>query len=481
LPARRRGPTRRLLWLCLATMAGPAGAQPAGRLETEAASVDVRDGDTLRPGSWRLDPNVRPDIYTVRLERGERRRVCFIAGARSLCRTVGDGDSHDFVIVRAGIDHPTRLVGRYVPPMAVFDAAWRAANRGVLTVEVPEVYELVHVAMALTPVARERRLFTGSGAYWQDMEAHFGAFAGHPLVAALDRQLRADANAYFRLRMNGYAFVYGPDGTVRRSRVYDRTGFAEQTENALLPLLPLLRSFSAQTRFRDFYRAHRALYDGQIDYYRSAIGVPRMLAWLRERFPAVRPYDSTRILFSPLPVGNQSVTWLESNGFRELMTHMDFPWPRAVDRDLSPPAAALRRGEYIFTELNHGFINPTAEPLQPRIEAAIGNRALWTTPGTASDFYGNSNSVFLEHMNWGLASLYLNDMAPAAERERMIARVEAVMAQRGFRHFAAFNHFLVALYRARPAGATIADLYPGIIAWFAAHRLAPVAPAPASS
>jgi hypothetical protein len=32
--------------------------------------------------------------------------------------------------------------------------------------------------------------------------------------------------------------------------------------------------------------------------------------------------------------------------------------------------------------------------------------------------------------------------------------------------FASFNKFLVGLYQGRPAGTTIADLYPQIIAWF---------------
>ena len=70
-------------------------------------------------------------------------------------------------------------------------------------------------------------------------------------------------------------------------------------------------------------------------------------------------------------------------------------------------------------------------------------------------------------MNWGLVSLRLLDYAPKDEQPRMIAAVDRMMtARRGFPMFAAFDKFLVSLYQSRPAGTTIADLYPQIIAWF---------------
>ena len=38
--------------------------------------------------------------------------------------------------------------------------------------------------------------------------------------------------------------------------------------------------------------------------------------------------------------------------------------------------------------------------------------------------------------------------------------------RRGFPQFAAFDQFLVGLYRAREPGQALADLYPQIIEWF---------------
>lgn len=70
-------------------------------------------------------------------------------------------------------------------------------------------------------------------------------------------------------------------------------------------------------------------------------------------------------------------------------------------------------------------------------------------------------------MNWALVSLRIVDYVPPAEQELMIANVDRMMTKRrGFPQFEAFDKFLVDLYRTRPSGKTVADLYPQIMGWF---------------
>jgi hypothetical protein len=53
----------------------------------------------------------------------------------------------------------------------------------------------------------------------------------------------------------------------------------------------------------------------------------------------------------------------------------------------------------------------------------------------------------------------------------MIAAVEEMMVKRrGFPRFAELDKFLIPLYRDRPKGKTLADVYPRIIDWFAKSR-----------
>ncbi|HEY0112506.1 MAG TPA: DUF4932 domain-containing protein [Allosphingosinicella sp.] len=450
----------------VAESASAVGAQPS-RLIAESNVVDIRDGEQLSKGNWSLNASLNPDIYTAQLKKGERREVCFLSGGSSLCRTVGIGDVHDFIVSYRGVDYATRIVGKYVPPMAVFDSAYQQANRGRFRIAIPEAYELVNIAIALTPTARQDPYMAAKHVpYYQEVLEHFAPVMEHPLVLAFDKELRSGAG-YATLKMNGNAFEFDARGKVVRSKVYDRTAFSGNPENVLLPYLSLMQDFSDKSGFRAFYASHRSLYQSQIDYFRNQINTTQMLTWLRAQFPEVKPYDTTSVIFSPLVYANQSVTWIESNGFRELQPHINFPYPAETDKAWSDEAVALRRGYLIFTELNHGFINPTADKYASRIADAATRGDLWAMKGKASEGYGNSYALFTEMMNWALVSLYLNDHAPAGERDRLIEALNPMMAERrGFPQFPAFNAFLVNLYRSRAAGTTVADLYPQIIQWF---------------
>ncbi len=365
-------------------------------------------------------------------------------------------------------------------PAARFDEAYRSTHQGKMFVEVPEVYELVNIAIAMTPTGiADRELVYHDSEYYKQMRAWFDKHRDHPLLTALDAELAANPNQYFTLKMNGYAFELDEHDKLVPSKVYDRTGFSEERRNTLRPYLEKLQAFSDATGFRRFFREHAATYQDQITFFRDIADVGEMKRWLDRNFPTSSDYDCYKIIFSPLVAYNQSATWLESNGFKELQAHVNYPYPQALTRyiqeDLSPRGAILYRGNIVFTELNHGYINPEADKYGDRILKAVSDRKHWVDESKGPDYYP-SIDLFNEYMNWGLVSLRLVDYAPPDELAGMIAGVDRMMAgRRGFRRFKEFDAFLVALYRARKPPQTIADLYPQIIEWFekngaAAHR-----------
>ncbi|QIL01825.1 DUF4932 domain-containing protein [Sphingomonas sinipercae] len=450
-----------------------AAAQPLERLEAKSNVIDIREGDELFKQSWTLSKEVNPDIKKVNLAKGQRQQICFISQSNSLCRTVGVGETSDFIITYDGYDYPTRVEGVYVPPAARFDAKYRSAHRGKVTTLIPEVYELVNVAIALTPFAQEpdRYLVVMDTPYFTALKRHFAGVAGHPFVKWLDAEMRRDMGLYFNHKMDGYSFVYDRNGRIVRSPIYDRTAFPGASGNSLLPMLAQMRDFSAKSKFRQFYAAHRPLYRQQVQAIEQDMDIDGMVAWLKREFPRVKPYDHIKIVFSPLVYGSQSVTWMESNGFKELQPHVNFPYAHHYKLPMTDKAIALMRGDLLFTEINHGFINPTADGYPAEIDAALGERKNWVREGQTTKGYPNNYSVFNEMMNWGLVNLYYVDRAPAADLDALIAQNNRHQSKgRGFIRFPEFSDFLVKLYRERPAGTTVADLYPQIIAWFAANR-----------
>jgi hypothetical protein len=356
-------------------------------------------------------------------------------------------------------------------PAAVFDAPFQSSHRGKMLVEVPEVYELVNVAIALTPTAIEsKNLVYQRSDYYARVRAWFEPFRQHRLIVALDAALKRSPNAYFTIKMNGYAFEFDATGTIVQSRIYDRTGFRGEATNTLRPFLGDLQSFAAASRFREFYRNNARTYAEQAAFYERQADVGAMKKWLDANFPGSRHYDLYRIVFSPLVYGNQSTTWFESNGFRELQPHVNYPYPEDVQRwgvgRIGPESAILFRGLIVFTEINHGYINPEADKYADRIRRVVSNRAVWVGDRHGDAYYRGIAS-FNEYMNWALVSLWFADHAPAADRAAMIAAVEKVMTEsRAFPQFAAFDRFLLELYRSRKPGETLADLYPRIISWF---------------
>jgi len=454
-------------------VAGPAGADDAlPVLRSSRPAVSIRTGGQFRPDAWGLAPQVRPDVYTVPVAQGRAVRVVFVSDLDSLGFDVGVGDTFDFVIEHGDDRCWTRIVGIRHVPMAVFDSTYRATHRGRIGIESPECYELVNVALALTTTGiADSNLVYHRSAYYRDVRAWFDAYRTHPAIAALDSALRVQPSAYFPLKMNGYAFEFDRRGRIVQSPVYDRTGYTGQTSNTLRPFVPLLQSFSDASRFREFHRRHRDVYARQVAFFEDTASVRGMLDWLERQFPDVRPYDSHKIVFSPLVAYNQSATWIEDHGFRELQAHVNHPYPEDAARwrartPLSPAATVLLRSEIVFTELNHGFINPFADTFGDRAARAVRDRARWVDPARGADYY-SGEAAFNEYMNWALVSLWATDVAPAGEDDALISIVDRMMTRsRGFPRFAEFDAFLVDLYRHRAPGETVASLYPRIFEWF---------------
>jgi len=100
--------------------------------------------------------------------------------------------------------------------------------------------------------------------------------------------------------------------------------------------------------------------------------------------------------------------------------------PRLMkSRDRSDAADEAVRGLILFTELNHGFINPVTEELTDAIYAAMGADLMsYVRSDSAATSYDGHTAVFTEMLNWALMSVYVQsklDEAIASEVARNIS------------------------------------------------------------
>lgn len=463
-----------LLGLIAVSLIGYSTAFAQSRLpvlKASGKSLSMRIDTDYYPNRWNIDPGTRPDKFEV-MVKSKPVRVAFVAEKDSLVREMKRGDVVNFIVLTpAGDSAYTQIYGYpYVEP-AIFSNAYQEANKGKTVAEIPETYELINTVFALTSATQKKAsdLIEKDTPYYRELMAYFSPYKNEPIVSVIDSILTKNESDYYPLKMDAYSFLLDRRGNLQQSPVYDRTAWGR--ENTLRPYVSQLQQFAKKSKFMDFYGKHQPYYDQLIRTYRDSLDVAGMQKWLNLNFPTTH-YDAFKIIFSPLVSANQSAHWLENNGFNEAHAHVNFPFPSEADAGLSTRAVNVRKGNIVFTELNHAFINPEADKYPEQLKAAITNLDTWLADGKpAKRAYNDVFACFNEYMNWGLVSLRYVDAAPKEELPTLQKRVEdRLVNYRGFKKFAEFNQFLVALYQNRPSGKTVADLYPQIIQWFASQK-----------
>ncbi len=458
-----------LLALLLSMQCAAQSTKSLPVIRSNQQLISIRTGKALQKNAWSISPQVKPDIHIADIQ-DKSSQVTFITDVDSISFKVKPGERYDFVILLNGKDSAyTEIKGRkYIRP-ARFSNSYIKAHNGKTYCEIPEVYELVNVMMAISPsLIQQNGPVYKRTRYYQDVQKTFGPYSSSKAVKTMDSLLKNDG--YFRLKMDAYAFEFSTKGKVVQSKVYDRLSWG--SENTLRPYLPLVQQFADQTNFRAFFRRHQPFYNQQIAGYRDSVNTTEMIGWLRRNFPG-SDYNSFKIIWSPLVGYNQSANWFEDNGFKEMQAHVNFPYKEnntlpgisAASRDMS-------RGDIAFTEINHSFINPEGdkESFAAGIDTAFRDLNVWAE-GIALNNYGTPHLCFNEYMNWALVPLRYLDYAPKEDFEKLKTNIDVMMVKRrGFKRFKEFDDYLVNLYRNRKTGVTVADLYPQVVDWFVNNK-----------
>lgn len=350
---------------------------------------------------------------------------------------------------------------------ANFSEEYKRTHQGKTFVEIPVVYELVNIIYALTPTGKtDANIVRRNTPYYEEIITYFGKYEQEPIVGLFDSLLQK--GRYHHIKMDAYAF-YFEDDKIKKSPTFNIISWGNN--NTLEPYIESLQSFANKSGFKKFYAQHQPFYQNQIATYRDSIDTNEMKLWLERHFPSTR-YNALKVIFSPLVSGNQSSCNFDNNGFKELQAHVNYPYKWKALEQYPSDIVALIRGNIVFTELNHGYINPEADKstnLKGIVEA-FDDLSEWTEEQKPATNYDSPSQCFNEHMNWGLVSLRYVDYASAEYLPQIIADIERMMVNdRGFTKFAEFNQFLVKLYQDREEGQLLADLYPQIIDWFAVN------------
>ncbi len=434
--------------------------------KSDINEVIITRSDRILSTNWKLSPEAKPDVNNVYVDRGKSILVKYISKSDSISFNVNSNSDFDFVIVNAKGDSCFQKIKGYeFVPTANFSKSYIQLKKGKVEISIPEVYELVSVIIALTKTGEsEKGLVNKDVTYYNKVKDFFKPYINDSIVVAIDKFI--EENGEYYLRTNAYAFKFSKSGKIEQSKLYNRISYTEDEPNYLLPFISGLQHFSDQSNFRTFYKQEQTFYDEEISFFKDSLNYSEMIGWLEKHFPTIR-YDYHNIIFSPLTGYNQGVIWFENNGFKELQPHVNFPYQIPHDLIIEDKSKNIFKGNIVFTELNHGYINKEADKYDDLISKALLNkRDKLIDPSKGNGYYGSSSETFKEYMNWALVSLRYIDYCSEKDLPTLFTRNRNYMLRRGFTQFPAFQEFIVELYRNRGREETLSDLYPKIIDWF---------------
>lgn len=336
-----------------------------------------------------------------------------------------------------------------VPCPAVDPTRTRAVH-----VEIPEVYELANIVLALTNYQQLAPHSVLASPYLDEVLTHFSRHRTHPLITGLNSRLTAagswNYDAYYGFRENSYAYSFEGSRLVRRSPQRPWGG-----NDVFTAEVAQVEDFAAKSGFREFFAAHRNLYDAQIQRYPGVVRMDRMWLWLETAFPA--RYDTYRVVFSPLIYGSHST--YRPSGRRE--TVMFIAGPDILPDTTSESTRTAQLERLVFTEIDHNYVNPVSDLYSGRVARILSDLRAWNRD---PQNYGSSSATFNEYMTWAVFNLYASDAYDAATfRTQREALIRNMVNARGFPKFREFEQIVMDIYLEAGPGACVSELYPQIL------------------
>jgi hypothetical protein len=330
-------------------------------------------------------------------------------------------------------------------------------NKGKWSIEVPEVQELVHIVIALTPVGlADSNLVEHESAYYTEVMAHFGKYRNSEIVTKINQELKSNWSLYSRIKMDACGF-YFDNNRIIQDKTYNQLNWSNK--NYVKPYLKLLEDFAIETGFRDFFSTHKTYYDHLTTLMHKQLPVAKQWKWLEERFPLV--YDNYKITFSPLVRGSHSTNKFESKNFKQTIMFICGPIEQSQFNEAVVEGLMTR---VVFTEIDHNYVNPISDKYKNEINKIFADRQKWTT-GKDANHYKSPMLIFNEYMTWSVFALYALDNFSGEDFKVINDRVTLQMSQRrDFSKFKEFNQKMIELYEASTSK-LITDLYPAILEW----------------
>ena len=318
-----------------------------------------------------------------------------------------------------------------------FSEAYISKMQNCVTYEIPEVQELVHIMIALTPFGKtSRELVEKNTAYYQEVMAYFGKYAQEKIIKKFDKDLRK--NRYACLKMDACGFYFDENNQIIKDQTY--ASLSWDAKNWIEAYTADIQSFANLSSFRTFFKNHQSFYEKQISLLDQQLDVKNQWKWLETKFD--NEYQSYRVTFSPLVNGYHSTNRFTQGDFKQMVMFICGPYQ--TDKYSEELLKGLM-GRIIFTEIDHNYVNPLSDQYKLEINKLFKDVKDWNSFKYPD--YPTPYLTFNEYMTYAFYSLYVLDNFKKEEADFIIERAEKLMLNRGFIKYPEFNQTIIKMYQ----------------------------------
>lgn len=341
-----------------------------------------------------------------------------------------------------------------------------AAPAAPVAVRFSEAYELANIILALTPYGQSDpyEVYKNSR-YYREVRAYFAPVMQHSLLTQANYS-RKQWDKYLAFRTDAYAFGFTAQGQLVREFAFTAQGATQPFDS----LLGQVTDFARVSGFRAFYRRHQPYYDSLTVAYRQSQHLPEALAFLTAELGQAQASGRYAVVLSPLVYRmscHRDVQHVPTD-FATIPEYL-----LSGDMQKKPaPADVLTGIHALFTETDHGFVNPVTSAHGARVRADFDVKQ-WDT---GSGYDQGDFDTFNEYMTWAVYDLFAYRYF-AAQAPLVCQNWAMQNESRGFLASRLFNNKLRELYDQRKKGQTVRDLYPALLAW--CRRVQPTLARPA--
>ena len=325
-------------------------------------------------------------------------------------------------------------------------------SQNKIDVIVPEAYELSNIILALTNYGRTDELEVQKNTkYYQEVITFFEPVKNHPLLDSVNYS-RERWEDYLSFRTDAFAFQFDENNKLKRNMYF----YSVEGHNPFDTHLNLINDFVEKSNFRQFFKEHKSYYDFIINNYLEYNFIEKSVEFLK-KFTGFQHSESDdfqySIVLSPLILRMNCHSNISANIIADFPTVPYELLSQVISENNM--SNRLNGNHIIFTELDHGYINPISDKFQQ----LISDKFDWQKWDNNSGYKGVD--VFNEYMTWAVWELFAKENFPEIA-DSLILQWQYQNASRGFFAHSAFSDKLFEITKNKK---NINDVYIELLEW----------------